>query len=684
MELKIFFENEVLPEVFPCFNCSVSCSLGQPPIISANLPKNILPAKNIVGLEYQGFKSDFTGKRTNIDSETLEAGQANILQKIRIDLSLLSGSYTALALLITLCSNLGITLVYNVQEVSRLNYSICYTGFTPDFALNIINLICNYFGYSVLIMAPDKIKIVDFSFFYSVTCAFSELNETTEENRYNSLVLSRVSPNAQTKTFSFAKKIGKDAGEWQNPNIHLIEGTWEQNDGLTVEEYKQYMQGFEIDFTDFEFNPLNLSINCPLSAKSTENNKYLFQCAPALDKFLIMREQNVAKMASYGSFISDYQADFNWYAVFSPPSWIAGRNMYSQGNSAEPFFNVSSYCPFFSNETGQNIISSRSYQTCLGYGDPKTWYSGWIASTLDPSDPKYNNPSVHYPNIVQYPTNTIDFIDLPGRENWPYWHLTRNIIDHDDNLSLTKTGNYGDGQSAGSFVNTWQYCRKIQFSKALWSSGFSNIAGISAADCADSEFFNPRTLIANNKDCFFQGAGTPQSALPGESNMAKLPEIKYQVKIDDNYKEIFLAPGRVKMAARLKWGYGKQKNEYFTSSAPSFMITALGPAKMTAQELTAVQAGAGESASADLSYTIGQEAEDSYNIVSFVWNTRQAAEAAYSYILPVLAGSNRKISYKTPEKNVIIGKKVIINGAAFYINKMILNEYGAEGEGFAV
>lgn len=687
MQIQVFYKNYPAPQIVDCFDCSVSCEFGRPPSISAKIPRFILDDyKDIVKIACSGFSADFTEKRENVENVELSANYANVLQKTRIDLSSISGNYTALQLIQLICQNLGITLQIPQNQLSRLNYPICYSGFQPDFAINILNLICNYFGYLLQILEPLKITIADFAFFDAITCNFSDLTEENEEQSYNSLCLSRVSPNAEVKTYAYAKKIGKDAGEWQNPNILLLEGEYIQNEGLSVDDYKLYMQEYEIDLTEAEFNLYALSIASPFqdfqNAKTAEWSKVFFYCAPAIDKFCICKEQHIADQYSFGQLLAKYETDFAWWAVFCPSSWVAGRDMYQNGDPAEPFFNITEQFSFFSNEQGTQIPGPRFQYSSLMGGDPKNWPEGWVASTLDPSDPKYNDPTSHYPNVKRYSTNTIDFINLPDRSNWPYWHLTREITNYDVALSEHKTAHYDSGQAQGSYDNYWQYCQKIEFSKALWSSGFGGISGIPASDLADTDFFNPRILAANNKDCFYQGAGTPKgpNPEPGEANMAELPEIKYTVKLDDSYHDIYLAPGRVKMAARLKWGYGEQKSEYATSSAPSFVIQDLAAASMTAQELTAVQAGEGEQASADLSYTIGDNTEESLNIVSFVWFSRQNAENCFAHIFKVLGGSPRKIAYKTPSKNAIIGKTISAFGANWKITRSTMRENGTEGE----
>jgi hypothetical protein len=262
-----------------------------------------------------------------------------------------------------------------------------------------------------------------------------------------------------------------------------------------------------------------------------------------------------------------------------------------------------------------------------------------MKDTLEIGDPDYNNSSIQYPNIIQYPSNKIENFNLPQNDNWPYWPFRRYIESKDESGELSGRIDYPPPYGGTKSIEaSWKYVKSISFSISKYDAGFSSISGISAAEVSSESFFDPRKNAMLYKDSFFSGGASNLHGAQGAANMGQLPNIKYSVKKDPNYILITLQPSKIKAAVSARWNYAGVKAPVFTASAEPVNIAGFaGPAGFSAAEIVAVSGGNGEATAADVSYSIGSAGPKALPVTSQLWGTRAACEAA-APVFPLLYG----------------------------------------------
>ena len=639
-----------------CYSASVSLSVGaQPPNITATVPLKYANTA-FYALKAGNYEAEVSRVQKDVSRVTISANKAEALQERRLDIADIGAGRSAIYVLEVIAQALNITLDYNINDVPNLNALICTGGTAVDYAINIINDICNYYGYYCQIITPSRLRIIGaFSQATAQAANYTSLQENRSETRYVAGVcVNKTSPNAEKQTYSYAVKKGRDAAQLIDPDVKILEGEYQQNDGLSVEDYKLYKNAYTLEYTA-EDRPFLTSTTVGIlrSTSTAEAKKALFFCAPCTEIVKIEEAQNDAEMLRrYGvspviSYYPTYRQTWNFYSIFCPPSWIAGRGIYTNGNINEPGGNLAVY-GIFSDQQDTRIPGATAAMV-LEYLPGADWQAGWVADTLNADDPYKADPSQQYPNILQYPSNKIEDFNLPANDNWPYWPFRRYIESKDDSGELDGRIDYDPPGGTKSIVAHWDYVKSINFSVSKYDAGFWSISGISASEVSSESFFDPRKNAMQYKDSFYVGGASNIHGAPGIANIGKLPNIKYTLKQDPSYILIYLQPNKIKAAVSARWNYDGAKSPVFAAGSAAINISdIIGSADMRAAEITAVFGGNGEATAADVSYTIGTPSEQALTVTSHFWGTRAACETAMPAFMRIFGDNANYITFSAP------------------------------------
>ena len=280
--------------------------------------------------------------------------------------------------------------------------------------------------------------------------------------------------------------------------MQLLVGEYEQNDGLSATDYKTYKEAYKLEYDVDQSMLFAMSLRTGIlhNTPTADLNKALFFCAPCTEIVEAEKAEHTAAMLrGYGmslvSYYADYKATWSIFSIFCPPSWIAGRDIYATGSTSEPGGDLSFY-KIFTDYADTQIVSATA-AAVVEYLPGAGIKEGWMQDTLDVNDPDYNNSSIQYPNIIQYPANKIENFNLPANENWPYWPFRRYIESKDESGELSGQIDYPPPYGGTKSIEaSWKYVKSINFSLSKYDAGFSNISGISSVEVSSESFFDPR------------------------------------------------------------------------------------------------------------------------------------------------------------------------------------------------
>lgn len=645
---ELFLRHKTLQiwQACPYFDASLSAGAsGAAPVISAIVPLSMeTTVSNSDRLRIASYEADISRTSKNRQNINITASDARTLQETRIDISGVPAGSTALAVLQSIANALNLTLVYDAQGIGNLQTLICCGGYAQAPALQVLKDICNSFGYFLSVETPERLRIISAGSGTAEAVPFFTVQDFHSEKRYSNLVINKVSPNAAKKSYAFARQIGLDKAQLQDPNMQLLVGEYEQNDGLSATDYKTYKEAYKLEYDVDQSMLFAMSLRTGIlhNTPTADLNKALFFCAPCTEIVEAEKAEHTAAMLrGYGmslvSYYAEYKATWSIFSIFCPPSWIAGRDIYATGSTSEPGGDLSFY-KIFTDYADTQIVSATA-AAVVEYLPGAGIKEGWMQDTLDVNDPDYNNSSIQYPNIIQYPANKIENFNLPANENWPYWPFRRYIESKDDSGELSGRIDYPPPYGGTKSIEaSWKYVKSINFTLSKYDAGFSNISGLSAAEVSSESFFDPRKNAMLYKDSFYLGGASNLHGAQGIANMGQLPNIKYSVKKDPNYILITLQPSKIKAAVSARWNYAGVKAPVFTVSAEPVNIAGFaGPAAFSAAEIIAVSGGNGEATAADVSYSIGSASPKALAVTSQLWGTRAACEAA-APIFPIIYG----------------------------------------------
>ena len=669
-----------------CYSANVSLSVGaQPPNITASMPLKYANTA-FYALKAGDYEAEVSRVQKDVSHETITANKAEALQETRVNIATIGAGRSAIYVIEHIAQALNVTLDYDIEDVPNLNGLICTSGTAVDYAANIINDICNYYGYCCQVVTPSRLRVIGVnSQAQTLEGNYIALQEIRAETRYiGGVCVNKISPNAEKQTYSYAIKKGKDAAQLIDPDVKVLQGEYQQNDGLSAEDYKTYKDAYTLEYTVDPNAIMGFSEGTGLlhNTPTAEARKALFFCAPCTD--LIMIEQHLVQSEILSSYVDpatqqqiqyyptykDYQ---QFYGIFCAPSWVAGRDMYAYGNINQPGGDLTNYRIFTDQADTQITLASSAM--VLEYLPGAELLRGWDASTLNPNDPNYSSQQTHYPNVIPYPDNKIEYFNMPANDEWPYWPWRRYIEDKDDSGEISGRIDYDPPGGTKSIVSSWNYVKSIDFSVSKYDAGFSNINGIPAAEVSSESFFDPRKNAMQYKDSFYIGGASNLHGTPGIASMGQLPNIKYTLKQDPSYMLIYLQPNKIKAAVSARWNYDGVKPPVFAAGSAAINISdIIGSADMRAAEITAVYGGNGEATAADVSYTIGTPSEQTLTVTSHFWGTRSACEAAIPAFSRIFGDNADYISFSAPMSDSLdIGGTMEIAGDMYILTELSYN-----------
>ena len=670
-----------------CYSAGVSLSLdAQPPNITASVPIKYANTA-FFALKAGAYEAEVSRVQKDVSHETITANKAEALQETRVNIATIGAGRSAIYVIEHIAQTLSITLDYDIEDAPNLNALICTAGTAVNYAANVINDICNYYGYYCQVVTPSKLRIIGASSQAEAQAGnYISLQEIRGETRYiGGLCVNKVSPNAEKQTYSYAIKKGKDAAQLIDPNVQILQGEYQQNDGLSAEDYKLYKDAYTLEYTVDPAWVMAYSEATGIlhNTPTAEARKALFFCAPCTDLIMIEKHLVESEMLSaytdpvtqrqvqYYPTYKDYQ---QFYGIFCAPSWVAGRDMYANGNINQPGGNLIKY-NIFTDQANTEVYFAVTAMV-LEYLPGAELIRGWDAATLNPNDPNYSNQQTHYPNVIPYPDNKIEYINLPANDEWPYWPWRRYVEDKDETGEISGRIDYDPPGGTKSIVSSWEYVKSIDFSASKYDAGFSAINGIPAAEVSSESFFDPRKNAMQYKDSFYVGGASNLHGTPGIASMGQLPNIKYTLKQDPSYILIYLQPNKIKAAVSARWNYDGAKPPVFAAGSEAINISdIIGSADMRAAEITAVFGGNGEATAADVSYTIGTPSDQALMVTSHFWGTRSAAEAAMPAFMRIFGDQPDYISFSAPmyADSLEIGDTVEIGEDMYILTELSYN-----------